>query len=148
DLFGLLARKSRCCWCEQGGQMTQAEQRRDTEPVEETSAEREHVKSCDSNENGNKAPMDDIRLFSGNGPNEVNRSPSMPSTVEESGPAAAEQLLVLVYDELRRLAATKLLPGETIQPTSLVHEVWLRLVGDQTRSFKDRKHFFRACAET
>ena len=63
---------------------------------------------------------------------------------------AAEQLLVLVYDELRRLAASKLAhesPGQTLQPTALVHEAWLRLVGDQTRSFKDREHFFRASAE-
>jgi len=63
---------------------------------------------------------------------------------------AAEALLVLVYDELRRLAASKLAheaPGQTLQPTALVHEAWLRLIGDQTRSFKDREHFFRTCAE-
>lgn len=63
---------------------------------------------------------------------------------------AAEALLTLVYDELRRLAASKLAheaPGQTLQPTALVHEVWLRLLGDQTPSFKDRKHFFRTCAE-
>jgi RNA polymerase sigma factor (TIGR02999 family) len=63
---------------------------------------------------------------------------------------ASEELLVLVYDELRRLAASKLAheaPGQTLQPTALVHEAWLRLVGDQTRSFKDREHFFRTCAE-
>lgn len=63
---------------------------------------------------------------------------------------AAEELLVLVYDELRRLAASKLAheaPGQTLQPTALVHEAWLRLVGDQSRSFKDREHFFRASAE-
>jgi len=63
---------------------------------------------------------------------------------------AAEGLLVLVYDELRRLAASKLAheaPGQTLQPTALVHEAWLRLVGDQSRSFNDREHFFRASAE-
>jgi len=63
---------------------------------------------------------------------------------------AVEQLLVLVYDELRRLAASKLAqvtPGQTLQPTALVHEAWLRLVGDQNPSFKDRTHFFRAAAE-
>ncbi len=63
---------------------------------------------------------------------------------------AAEELLILVYDELRRLAASKLAheaPGQTLQPTALVHEAWLRLVGDQSRSFKDREHFFRASAE-
>jgi RNA polymerase sigma factor (TIGR02999 family) len=59
-------------------------------------------------------------------------------------------LLVIVYDELRRLAASKLAqesPGQTLQPTALVHDAWLRLVGDQTPSFKDRAHFFRAAAE-
>ena len=63
---------------------------------------------------------------------------------------AAEQLLVLLYDELRRLAASKLAqeaPGHTLQPTALVHEAWLRLVGDQNSSFKNRKHFFCAAAE-
>jgi RNA polymerase sigma factor (TIGR02999 family) len=63
---------------------------------------------------------------------------------------AAEQLLVLVYDELRRLAASKLAheaPGQTLQATALVHEAWLRLVGDQNRSFSNREHFFRASAE-
>jgi RNA polymerase sigma factor (TIGR02999 family) len=63
---------------------------------------------------------------------------------------AAEDLLVLVYDELRRLAASKLAyeaPGQTLQPTALVHEAWLRLVGDPAASFNDREHFFRACAE-
>jgi len=59
-------------------------------------------------------------------------------------------LLVLVYDELRRLAAAKLAheaPGHTLQPTALVHEAWLRLVGERNPSFKDREHFFRASAE-
>jgi RNA polymerase sigma factor (TIGR02999 family) len=63
---------------------------------------------------------------------------------------AAEVLLTLVYDELRRLAASKLAheaPGQTLQPTALVHEAWLRLVGVQAPSFKDREHFFRASAE-
>jgi RNA polymerase sigma factor (TIGR02999 family) len=67
--------------------------------------------------------------------------------IEAGDPKAAEQLLVLVYDELRRLAASKLTPGQTLQPTALVHEAWLRLVGDQNRSFNDRTHFFRASAE-
>jgi len=64
---------------------------------------------------------------------------------------AAEQLLVLVYDELRRLAASKLAheaPGQTLQPTALVHEAWLRLAGAQAHSFNDRQHFFRASAES
>jgi RNA polymerase sigma factor (TIGR02999 family) len=74
----------------------------------------------------------------------------MLAAIEAGDPKAAEQLLVLVYDELRRLAASKLAqeaPGQTLQPTALVHEAWLRLVGDHSPSFKDRAHFFRASAE-
>src|SRR5580765_3971556 len=74
----------------------------------------------------------------------------MLSAIETGEPQAAEQLLVLIYDELRRLAASKLAqeaPGQTLQPTALVHEAWLRLVGEQNPSFKDRTHFFRASAE-
>jgi RNA polymerase sigma factor (TIGR02999 family) len=74
----------------------------------------------------------------------------MLTAVKAGDPKAAEELLVLVYDELRRLAAAKLAheaPGQTLQPTALVHEAWLRLVGDRTASFKDREHFFRASAE-
>ena len=69
----------------------------------------------------------------------------------ESGDAkAAEQLLPLVYEELRRLAASKMAneaAGHTLQPTALVHEAWLRLVGDQTSTFENRAHFFSAAAE-
>src|SRR4029434_7318792 len=74
----------------------------------------------------------------------------MLAAIETGDPKAAEQLLVLVYDELRRLAASKLAheaPGQTLQPTALVHEAWLRLVGDRNPSFKDRTHLFRASAE-
>lgn len=72
------------------------------------------------------------------------------AAIQAGDAKAAEQLLVLVYDELRRLAASKLAreaPGQTLQPTALVHEAWLRLVGDQNPSFNDRTHFFRASAE-
>jgi len=74
----------------------------------------------------------------------------MLAAIEAGDSKAAEQLLVLVYDELRRLAASKLAqeaPGQTLQPTALVHDAWLRLVGDQNPSFKNRTHFFRASAE-
>ena len=74
----------------------------------------------------------------------------MLAAIEAGDPQAAEQLLVIVYDELRRLAASKLAleaPGQTLQPTALVHEAWLRLVGNQTPSFNNREHFFRASAE-
>jgi RNA polymerase sigma factor (TIGR02999 family) len=72
------------------------------------------------------------------------------SAVEQGEPQAAEKLLDLVYEELRRIAAIKmanLAPGHTLQPTALVHEAWLRLVGDRNPTFKDRTHFFRAAAE-
>ncbi len=63
---------------------------------------------------------------------------------------AAEELLPLVYDELRRIAAVKMareLPGQTLQPTALVHEAWLRLGGDAQPAWQNRAHFFSAAAE-
>jgi RNA polymerase sigma factor (TIGR02999 family) len=75
--------------------------------------------------------------------------PTQPST-ESDDPQAAGQLLKLVYDELRRLAAAKLAhesPGQTLQPTALVHEAWLRLGGDRQPSWANRAHFFAAAAE-
>jgi RNA polymerase sigma factor (TIGR02999 family) len=80
----------------------------------------------------------------------MNDATAMLAAVQSGDANATEQLLVLVYDELRRLAASKLAgeaSGQTLQPTALVHEAWLRLVGDQSRSFNDREHFFRASAE-
>jgi RNA polymerase sigma factor (TIGR02999 family) len=63
---------------------------------------------------------------------------------------AAEELLPLVYDELRRLAAARMAqvpPGQTLQPTALVHEAWLRLAGAQQEHWNSRGHFFAAAAE-
>jgi len=63
---------------------------------------------------------------------------------------AADKLLSLVYEELRRVAAAKMAleaPGQTLQPSALVHEAWLRLTGDQRRQWNDRTHFFAAAAE-
>ena len=63
---------------------------------------------------------------------------------------AEERLLELVYAELRTLAGAKLAreaPGQTLQPTALVHEAWMRLAGDGARDWKDRRYFFGACAE-
>ena len=72
------------------------------------------------------------------------------SAIEQGDPHAAEQLLPLVYDELRKLAAQKLAdekPGQTLQATALVHEAYLRLVGsNDARSWRDRGHFFAASA--
>jgi len=70
------------------------------------------------------------------------------SAIQQGDPHAAGQLLPLVYDELRLLATQKLsheTPGQTLQPTALVHEAFLRLVGDQ--QFDGRGHFFAAAAE-
>ena len=71
--------------------------------------------------------------------------------IEQGDPKAAEQLLPLVYDELRKLAAQKLAhekPGQTLQATALVHEAYLRLVGNgEERHWDGRRHFFAAAAE-
>jgi len=73
------------------------------------------------------------------------------SQIEQGYPQAAEKLLPLVYDELRKLAAAKLAqekPGQTLQATALVHEAYLRLVGGgQEQSWNGRGHFFGAAAE-
>src|SRR5947207_8408456 len=71
--------------------------------------------------------------------------------IEQGDPQAAEQLLPLVYDELRRLAAQRLAgegPGHTLQATALVHEAYLKLVGpDPQHPWNGRVHFFAAAAE-
>jgi len=73
------------------------------------------------------------------------------SQIESGDPLAADKLLPLIYDELRKLAAMKLAhekPGQTLQATALVHEAYLRLVqGEQERSWDNRGHFFAAAAE-
>src|SRR5262252_4645508 len=80
--------------------------------------------------------------------NEVTR---VLSAIEQGDPHAAAQLLPLVYDELRQLAAQKLAhetPGQTLQPTALVHEAYLRLVGEvEEPHWDNRGHFFAAAAE-
>jgi RNA polymerase sigma factor (TIGR02999 family) len=63
---------------------------------------------------------------------------------------ASEELMPLVYEELRRLAAARMAQeaaGQTLQPTALVHEAWLRLVGDGNQMWQNRAHFFGAAAE-
>jgi RNA polymerase sigma factor (TIGR02999 family) len=80
--------------------------------------------------------------------NEVTR---LLSSIDQGDPHAAEELLPLVYDELRKLAAQRLVqekPGQTLQATALVHEAYLRLVGgEQTQDWNGRRHFFAAAAE-
>jgi len=70
-------------------------------------------------------------------------------SIEQGDPKAAEELLPLVYEELRKLAAHKMAneaPGQTLQPTALVHEAWLKLVGADQK-WENRRHFFAAAAE-
>ena len=73
------------------------------------------------------------------------------SAIEQGDPHAAEQLLPLVYDELRKLAAQKLAqekPGQTLEATALVHEAYMRLVDtDKAPHWNSRGHFFAAAAE-
>ena len=74
----------------------------------------------------------------------------MLETLERSDPTATDRLLALVYEELRRVAAYKMAQqpaGQTLQPTALVHEAWLRLAGGKNPRFTDRTHFFSAAAE-
>src|SRR5262249_19253959 len=69
---------------------------------------------------------------------------------QRGDPTAAEELLPLVYCELRRLAAAKMAgeaPGQTLQPTALVHEAWLRLGGESQPAWQNRAHFFAAASE-
>jgi RNA polymerase sigma factor (TIGR02999 family) len=72
------------------------------------------------------------------------------TAVGQGDSKAAEKLLELLYEELRQLAASKMArekPDQTLQPTALVHEAWLRLVGSQNPKFENRAHFFAAAAE-
>src|SRR5215831_14830993 len=71
-------------------------------------------------------------------------------SLEQGDPRAAEELLPLVYDELRKLAAAKMAqeaPGQTLQATALVHEAWLKLAGSERQQWRGRAHFFGAAAE-
>jgi RNA polymerase sigma factor (TIGR02999 family) len=90
------------------------------------------------------------RLFE-TGPKHLNDVTQILSAIERGDSHAAEQLLPLVYNELRRLAAQRLAqenPGQTLQATALVHEAYVRLVdADQVRHWNSRGHFFGAAAE-
>ncbi|HYT61319.1 MAG TPA: sigma-70 family RNA polymerase sigma factor [Haliangiales bacterium] len=69
---------------------------------------------------------------------------------QQGDPSAASELLPLVYDELRKLAAARMAneaAGQTLQPTALVHEAWMRLVGNANPQWNGRGHFFAAAAE-
>ena len=71
------------------------------------------------------------------------------SAIDAGDPKAADQLLPLVYGELRKLAVVRMSdekPGQTLQPTALVHEAWLKIAGDGKEHFANRRHFFKAAA--
>jgi len=88
--------------------------------------------------------------FGANNSHGMSEATQLLCAIESGDPKAAEQLLPLVYQELRRLAASRMAheaAGQTLQPTALVHEAWLRLVGNQTPTFQNRAHFFAAAAE-
>jgi RNA polymerase sigma factor (TIGR02999 family) len=72
------------------------------------------------------------------------------AAVERGDPKAADQLLEVVYQELRRLATYKMsqeAPGQTLQPTALVHEAWLKLMGSSEQKFENRAHFLAVASE-
>jgi RNA polymerase sigma factor (TIGR02999 family) len=69
--------------------------------------------------------------------------------INANDPKAADQLLPLVYEELRKLAVVRMAnerAGQTLQPTALVHEAWLKIAGDGQQHFANRRHFFKAAA--
>ena len=71
------------------------------------------------------------------------------NAIEAGEPKAADQLLPLVYEELRKLAVVRMAnekAGQTLQPTALVHEAWLKIAGDGNEHYANRRHFFKAAA--
>jgi RNA polymerase sigma factor (TIGR02999 family) len=71
------------------------------------------------------------------------------NAIDADDPKAADQLLPLVYEELRKLAVVRMAnekAGQTLQPTALVHEAWLKIAGDGQELFANRRHFFKAAA--
>ena len=83
-------------------------------------------------------------------PEHISHATVLLNAVERGDPKATDELMDLVYQELRQLATRKLAqepPGQTLQPTALVHEAWLRLIGSENPSFANRAHFYSAAAE-
>src|SRR5262245_33493147 len=83
-------------------------------------------------------------------PQRVSEITQVLHAVQRGDAGAAEELMKLVYDQLRRIAAAQMrreAPGQTLQPTALVHEAWLRLGGDKQSAWNNRIHFFGAAAE-
>jgi RNA polymerase sigma factor (TIGR02999 family) len=83
-------------------------------------------------------------------PSPVNDVTRILQSIDNGDPSAANELLPLVYDELRKLAAARIAhesPGQTLQATALVHEAWLKLAGSERQQWRGRAHFFGAAAE-
>ncbi len=96
-------------------------------------------------------PVDEVLFHAAPSVNDDGDLTPLFQRIERGDAGAADQLLPLVYGELRRLAAAKMareLPGQTLQPTALVHEAWLRLGGSEQPAWKNRAHFFGAAAES
>jgi RNA polymerase sigma factor (TIGR02999 family) len=91
-----------------------------------------------------------IRQIQIGAPNIMGKGTAILEAIRKGDAEASAAFLNLVYNELRHLAASKMAreaPGQTLQATALVHEAWLRLIGDENRRFEDRTHFFAAAAE-
>ena len=108
-----------------------------------------HIDKTDARKKIRLLPKETSRFQRGTlaGMTEVTR---ILSAIEEGDPSAAEQLLPLVYEELRKLAAQKMAQersGQTLEATALVHEAYLRLVAGESQHWNSRGHFFAAAAE-
>ena len=91
-----------------------------------------------------------VRRIQIGAPHLMSEATAMLDGIAKGDAEAPAAFLDLVYNELRRLATNKLAreaPGQTLQATALVHEAWLRLIGDENRHFENRTHFFAAAAE-
>src|SRR5271155_244085 len=94
--------------------------------------------------------MVSIRQIQTGAPSLMSEATAKLDAIGKGDAEASAAFLNLVYNELRHLAASKMAreaPGQTLQATALVHEAWLRLLGDENRRFEDRTHFFAAAAE-
>src|SRR5579862_2161373 len=83
----------------------------------------------------------------GKHPHPVSEVTHLLAGIQRGDPKASDELFTLVYDELRRMAAVRMaqeVRGQTLQPTALVHEAWLRLAGDTAPKWQNRAHFFGA----
>jgi len=91
-----------------------------------------------------------LRIYNGSPMADTDQITQVLQAIGRSESGAAEQLLPLVYEDLRRLATARManeMMSQTLQPTALVHEAWLRLVADENRTWQNRAHFFGAAAE-